>query len=119
MSPLQAFSLDGADFAMGLRGFPGRSFPDALPGEEAFARPATDFSFDRTLFLDVVFLLDPAFLKGVLNRLSLFVEGLSPLVFWALDTDTDSIMANTTSPNNFRDPVKNGKSVCIVDSFKK
>jgi hypothetical protein len=119
MSPLQAFSLDGADFAMGLRGFPGRSFPDALPGEEAFARPAIDFSFERTLLLVVVFLFDPPFLNVVLNRLSLFVDGLSPLVFWPIDTDTDNSMVRNTSPKNLRVSGNSGKSVFLEDAFKK
>lgn len=69
---------------MGLNGLPGRSMPDArLFGVAAFALPATDLSFDRTLFARTGFFLWLPFLKGVLNLLSLVETGLSPFVFCA------------------------------------
>jgi hypothetical protein len=102
-SPLQAFSFAGFDFTIGLSGFPGRSTPDArLRGAEAFARPATDLSFDLTRFVRVTRLFWFPFLKGVLKRLSRFVEGLSPFVFWALEDSTDRHKTRTTRPSSFQ-----------------
>ncbi len=117
MSPRQAFSLDGVDFTAGRNGFPGRSFPEALRGEGPFALPAMDSPFERTLFLVAVFLFEPPFLKGVLKRLSLVVDGLSPLVFCAVDTEQASTVKSKTSPSRFKDP--DSIAVFLADAFKK